>query len=185
MTWRTRWCPSAAATARRSSRWAADAPPMDVCRDFRGREPTTDALLRNVSAWQRRTAARRTGGLELRLAGLAVQNGRRINGSERSCFCERLSGRAVQRHDLAHAVVSVGRRYRETILALGGRRLPMDVYRAFRGREPARPTPCCGTSAWRRRAAPRRPGGVERLPDQRGGTVVLLRAALRRGGTAP
>ena len=32
--------------------------------------------------------------------------------------------------------MSVGRRYRETILALGGSRPPVDVFRAFRGREP-------------------------------------------------
>ena len=38
--------------------------------------------------------------------------------------------------DDPQAVVSVGRRYRETILALGGSRPPMDVFRAFRGREP-------------------------------------------------
>ena len=38
--------------------------------------------------------------------------------------------------DDPQAVASVGRRYRETILALGGSRPPMDVFRAFRGREP-------------------------------------------------
>ena len=35
------------------------------------------------------------------------------------------------------AVAAVGRRYRETILALGGSRPPMEVFRAFRGREPS------------------------------------------------
>ena len=34
------------------------------------------------------------------------------------------------------AVATVGRRYRETILALGGSRPPMEVFQAFRGREP-------------------------------------------------
>lgn len=34
------------------------------------------------------------------------------------------------------AVAAVGRRYRETILALGGSRPPMEVFQAFRGREP-------------------------------------------------
>ena len=38
--------------------------------------------------------------------------------------------------DDPQAVASVGRRYRETILALGGSRPPMDVFQAFRGREP-------------------------------------------------
>ena len=38
--------------------------------------------------------------------------------------------------DDPQAVASVGRRYRETILALGGSRAPMDVFQAFRGREP-------------------------------------------------
>jgi oligopeptidase A len=35
------------------------------------------------------------------------------------------------------AVTKLGRKYRETILALGGSRHPMDVYREFRGREPS------------------------------------------------
>jgi len=35
------------------------------------------------------------------------------------------------------AVASTGRRFRETILALGGGRHPMDVFRDFRGREPS------------------------------------------------
>jgi oligopeptidase A len=35
------------------------------------------------------------------------------------------------------AVASTGRRYRETILALGGSRHPMEVFRDFRGREPS------------------------------------------------
>jgi oligopeptidase A len=34
------------------------------------------------------------------------------------------------------AVEKTGRRFRETILALGGGRHPMDVFRDFRGREP-------------------------------------------------
>ena len=34
------------------------------------------------------------------------------------------------------AIKSLGRHYRDTILALGGSRHPMDVYRDFRGREP-------------------------------------------------
>ena len=38
--------------------------------------------------------------------------------------------------DDPQAVAAVGRRYRDTILALGGSRPPMDVFRAFRGREP-------------------------------------------------
>ncbi|MCZ6465446.1 MAG: M3 family metallopeptidase [Proteobacteria bacterium] len=36
----------------------------------------------------------------------------------------------------AEAVAATGRRYRDTILALGGSRPPMDVFVAFRGREP-------------------------------------------------
>lgn len=35
------------------------------------------------------------------------------------------------------AVARMGRKFRDTILALGGSRHPMDVYRAFRGREPS------------------------------------------------
>jgi oligopeptidase A len=38
--------------------------------------------------------------------------------------------------DDPHAVAAVGRRYRETILALGGSRPPMEIFQAFRGREP-------------------------------------------------
>jgi len=34
------------------------------------------------------------------------------------------------------ALAEVGRRYRETVLALGGSRHPMEVFKAFRGREP-------------------------------------------------
>ncbi len=34
------------------------------------------------------------------------------------------------------AMASVGRRFRDTVLALGGSQHPMDVFRAFRGREP-------------------------------------------------
>ena len=37
----------------------------------------------------------------------------------------------------AAAVRTIGRRYRDTILALGGSRHPMDVFSAFRGREPS------------------------------------------------
>ncbi len=39
--------------------------------------------------------------------------------------------------DNAAAIAAVGRRYRETILALGGSRAPMDVFKSFRGREPS------------------------------------------------
>jgi oligopeptidase A len=35
------------------------------------------------------------------------------------------------------AIASIGRRYRHTILALGGSRPPMEVFKAFRGREPS------------------------------------------------
>ena len=38
--------------------------------------------------------------------------------------------------DNEKAIREIGRRYRDTILALGGGRHPMDVYRDFRGREP-------------------------------------------------
>jgi oligopeptidase A len=34
------------------------------------------------------------------------------------------------------AVAATGRRYRDTVLALGGSRPPMEVFKAFRGREP-------------------------------------------------
>jgi oligopeptidase A len=33
-------------------------------------------------------------------------------------------------------VAATGRRYRDTILAEGGARHPLDVFRAFRGRDP-------------------------------------------------
>ena len=36
-----------------------------------------------------------------------------------------------------NALTRLGRKYRDTILALGGSRHPMDVYRDFRGREPS------------------------------------------------
>jgi oligopeptidase A len=39
--------------------------------------------------------------------------------------------------DDADAVKETGRRYRETVLALGGSRPPMDVFVEFRGREPS------------------------------------------------
>jgi oligopeptidase A len=39
--------------------------------------------------------------------------------------------------DNAAAIAAVGRRYRETILALGGSRAPLDVFKSFRGREPS------------------------------------------------
>lgn len=39
--------------------------------------------------------------------------------------------------DNEQAVVKTGRRFRETVLALGGGRHPMDVFRDFRGREPS------------------------------------------------
>ena len=38
--------------------------------------------------------------------------------------------------DDERAVADTGRRFRDTVLALGGGRHPMDVFRAFRGREP-------------------------------------------------
>ena len=38
--------------------------------------------------------------------------------------------------DNPRAVAETGRRYRDTILALGGSRHPMEVFKAFRGREP-------------------------------------------------
>lgn len=38
--------------------------------------------------------------------------------------------------DNAEAVTATGRRFRDTVLALGGSRHPMDVFRAFRGRDP-------------------------------------------------
>lgn len=38
--------------------------------------------------------------------------------------------------DDLQAVARTGRRFRDTVLALGGSRHPMDVYRAFRGRDP-------------------------------------------------
>jgi len=39
--------------------------------------------------------------------------------------------------DNAAAVATLGRRFRETVLALGGSRHPMEVFTAFRGREPS------------------------------------------------
>jgi oligopeptidase A len=38
--------------------------------------------------------------------------------------------------DDARAVAETGRRFRDTVLALGGSRAPMEVFRAFRGRDP-------------------------------------------------
>ena len=38
--------------------------------------------------------------------------------------------------DNAGALANIGRRYRDTILALGGSRHPMEVFKTFRGREP-------------------------------------------------
>ncbi|GAB4155005.1 MAG: M3 family metallopeptidase [Planctomycetaceae bacterium] len=38
--------------------------------------------------------------------------------------------------DDEQAVAKIGRRFRETVLALGGSRHPMDIFREFRGREP-------------------------------------------------
>ena len=35
------------------------------------------------------------------------------------------------------AVQETGQRFRDTVLALGGSRHPMDVFQAFRGREPS------------------------------------------------
>ena len=34
------------------------------------------------------------------------------------------------------AIAQVGRRYRDTVLAAGGSKHPMEVFKAFRGREP-------------------------------------------------
>ena len=34
------------------------------------------------------------------------------------------------------AIASTGRRFRDTVLALGGSKHPMEVFQAFRGREP-------------------------------------------------
>jgi oligopeptidase A len=39
--------------------------------------------------------------------------------------------------DNEEAVIDTGRRYRETILALGGSKHPMEVFKSFRGREPS------------------------------------------------
>jgi oligopeptidase A len=39
--------------------------------------------------------------------------------------------------DDANAVAATGRRFRETVLALGGGEHPSEVYRAFRGRDPS------------------------------------------------
>ncbi len=39
--------------------------------------------------------------------------------------------------DDADAVAATGRRFRETVLALGGGRAPIDVFTDFRGREPS------------------------------------------------
>lgn len=39
--------------------------------------------------------------------------------------------------DNEKAVCELGRRYRDTLLALGGSRHPMDIFRDFRGREPS------------------------------------------------
>ena len=39
--------------------------------------------------------------------------------------------------DDEEAVKTTGRKFRDTILALGGSKHPMDVYREFRGREPS------------------------------------------------
>ncbi|NJK60735.1 MAG: M3 family metallopeptidase, partial [Oscillatoriales cyanobacterium SM2_1_8] len=58
------------------------------------------------------------------------------------------------------AVQATGRRYRDTVLALGGSHPPVEVFRAFRGREPA-------TAALLRHSGLRSPssphaGGIER-----------------------
>jgi oligopeptidase A len=39
--------------------------------------------------------------------------------------------------DNEEAVAATGRRFRDTVLALGGGRHPMDVFKDFRGREPS------------------------------------------------
>jgi oligopeptidase A len=38
--------------------------------------------------------------------------------------------------DDEQAVAGIGRRFRDTVLAQGGSRHPMDIFREFRGREP-------------------------------------------------
>ncbi|PLZ78936.1 hypothetical protein CBP20_15825 [Fischerella thermalis WC213] len=35
------------------------------------------------------------------------------------------------------AVKAIGKRYRDTVLALGGSKHPMEVFKSFRGREPS------------------------------------------------
>ncbi|MEY3756974.1 MAG: Oligopeptidase, partial [Cyanobacteriota bacterium] len=35
------------------------------------------------------------------------------------------------------AIVAIGRRFRETVLSLGGSQSPADVFEAFRGRQPS------------------------------------------------
>ncbi|MCA9023251.1 MAG: hypothetical protein KDA74_24050, partial [Planctomycetaceae bacterium] len=39
--------------------------------------------------------------------------------------------------DDEQAVEATGRRFRDTILAMGGSRHPMDLFKEFRGREPS------------------------------------------------
>ncbi|MEW6495197.1 MAG: M3 family metallopeptidase, partial [Cyanobacteriota bacterium] len=39
--------------------------------------------------------------------------------------------------DNEDAIAATGKRYRDTVLALGGGVHPMDVFKAFRGREPS------------------------------------------------
>ena len=39
--------------------------------------------------------------------------------------------------DNEEKVAAIGRRFRDTVLALGGSRHPMEVFKAFRGREPS------------------------------------------------
>jgi oligopeptidase A len=39
--------------------------------------------------------------------------------------------------DNEDAIATTGKRYRDTVLALGGSQHPMEVFKAFRGREPS------------------------------------------------
>jgi hypothetical protein len=50
------------------------------------------------------------------------------------CLCAEEAG--LLEHGVDH-VVPVGERFRATVLGLGGSQHPMDVFKAFRGREPS------------------------------------------------
>ena len=57
------------------------------------------------------------------------------------CMSKKVAGQVITRFEEAgldddNAVKETGRRFRDTILAEGGSRHPMDVFRDFRGREP-------------------------------------------------